>query len=261
METHLDNDYAARLHDLRKRLLENLASLELTQLKPGFPHEQIIPKATYAPWRDDDVFNRLLKLVHGATLVDKYRLYELYSLAASPSASGGDFLEVGVWKGGSAAILGARAEMLAGVHLWLADTFTGVPAACCPHDTLYRGGEHADTTVVDVRRLLGECGVSNYEILVGRFPEDTGGVVTGKVFRFVHIDVDSYESAASVFRWVYPRVCRGGLIVFDDYGFWGCEGVTAFVNELRNEGITVIQNLNGHAIIPKFVDTTQLLLK
>ena len=41
-------------------------------------------------------------------------------------------------------------------------------------------------------------------------------------------------------------------MVFDDYGFSGCEGVTKFVNELRvNSQLFFIHNLNGHAIFVK----------
>ena len=44
----------------------------------------------------------------------------------------------------------------------------------------------------------------------------------------------------------------GGMIVFDDYGFSGCEGVTKLVDEERNKNDRiVIHNLNGHGIIIK----------
>ena len=41
--------------------------------------------------------------------------------------------------------------------------------------------------------------------------------------------------------------------MFDDYGFSGCEGVTKYVNELResNRDLFFIHNLNGHAILIK----------
>jgi O-methyltransferase len=251
MEIPLDPKYAQQLHAFRKQLLQDLASVQLTELKEGYPHEQVLPKATYAPWRSDRAFMELYKKVASHTLVDIYRLYELYVLAASVPAEEGDFLEVGVWKGGSAAILGTRSEHLPDCKLWLADTFSGVPKATSANDTIYQGGEHADTSVNEVKDVLLKCGVTNYEILRGIFPKETSGAVEGRKFRFVHIDVDSYESAAQVFRWVWPRVAVGAVVVFDDYGFWGCEGVAAFVNELRDQGVFVVHNLNGHAVVPK----------
>ena len=48
------------------------------------------------------------------------------------------------------------------------------------------------------------------------------------------------------------RLVTGGLIVLDDYGFKGCEGVTRFVNEQRlKPDRLVLHNLNGHAVAIK----------
>lgn len=43
---------------------------------------------------------------------------------------------------------------------------------------------------------------------------------------------------------------QAGAIVFDDYGFSGCEGVTRFVNEMRNDPrFLFFHNLNGRAVL------------
>lgn len=255
MITKLDYAYAASLHSFRKRLLEDLASIELSTLKENFPHEQIVPKATYAPWRIDSAFMQLYEKVRDKTLIDIYRLYELYELAGSLGGVAGDFLEVGVWRGGSAALIGNRASSFPEAKMWLADTFTGVPKPVSSNDTIYQGGEHADTSIEDVQEILRNCGVLEYEILRGFFPEETAHLLSDKIFRLAHIDVDSYDSAMNVFNWVWPRVSPGGLVIFDDYGFWGCEGVAMFVNELKKNGLPVIHNLNGHAILWKLNST------
>jgi O-methyltransferase len=48
-------------------------------------------------------------------------------------------------------------------------------------------------------------------------------------------------------------MCDSGIVVFDDYGFFGCEGVTAFVDrELRGQPRQIVlHNLNGHAVVVK----------
>jgi len=253
MNMPFDPSYARRLHSFRKRLLEELASIELTQLKDGYHHEQILPKATYAPWRSDRTFMDIYNKISKNTLIDIYRLYELYVLAGSLQAKEGDFLEVGVWKGGSAVVLGSQSERVANCKLWLADTFSGVPTSTSSYDTLYRGGEHSDTSVDEVKNILSDCGIERFEILKGRFPQEVSSALENQKFRFVHIDVDTYESAAQVFKWVWPRMAIGGVVIFDDYGFWGCEGVAAIVNELREQGYFVVHNLNGHAILPKMM--------
>jgi O-methyltransferase len=55
------------------------------------------------------------------------------------------------------------------------------------------------------------------QLLVGVFPEETGCLVEDRKFRFCHLDVDVYQSAADVVEWIWPRLVTGGLIVFDDY--------------------------------------------
>ncbi len=44
----------------------------------------------------------------------------------------------------------------------------------------------------------------------------------------------------------------GAVVVFDDYGFATCPGVTTFVNEQRDRSDGFFfHNLNGHAILVK----------
>ena len=118
-------------------------------------------------------------------------------------------------------------------------------------DTRYRGGEHADTSKPLVESLLRSLGLSNCVLLEGVFPEDTARVISGPI-ALLYSDVDVYSSTKDVVEWTLPRLTTGGVMVFDDYGFSGCEGVTKFVNELRaNFKLFFIHNLNGHAIFVK----------
>jgi O-methyltransferase len=44
----------------------------------------------------------------------------------------------------------------------------------------------------------------------------------------------------------------GGLVVYDDYGFPRCDGITRHVDEQRTlADRVVIHNLNGHAVVLK----------
>jgi O-methyltransferase len=84
-------------------------------------------------------------------------------------------------------------------------------------------------------------------------PDDSGGVLDESTFSLCHIDVDVYDSAKGVFDWVWPKLSVGGSVVFDDYGFFWCDGVTKLGNELSSiAGGSFIHNLNGHAIITKY---------
>jgi O-methyltransferase len=210
------------------------------------PHSVIIPFATYSPWLDDTDFLRVFATVAEHSLVDIYRCYELWMLAAQ--ARDGDILEVGVWRGGTGAILAARASA---ATVFLCDTFTGVVHAS-EHDAVYRGGEHADTSVELVLQLLQQLKLTNAVVLKGIFPEETGVALDERRFALCHVDVDAYESARRIIDWVWPRLNVGGVLVFDDYGFLTCNGITNLVNERFGQpGALLIHNLNGHALVVK----------
>jgi O-methyltransferase len=210
---------------------------------PSIIHSRVVPTATYSPWLSDEAFRSVYERVKDSTMVEVYRCYELWTLAKQ--APQGAVLEVGVWRGGTGAILAAATQKT----VYLADTFRGVVKAGA-HDTRYRGGEHADTSKADVEALLGSLGLSAI-LLEGIFPEETAQHVDVPI-SFLHADVDTYDSTKDVVDWTLRRLVPGGVIVFDDYGFSGCEGVTRFVNELRSDPtLLFVHNLNGHAILVK----------
>lgn len=227
---------------------------------PGYA--RVEPRATYAPWTEDTTFLEVNEVIREHTLVDRYRCFELWQLVDQAMKVGGDLLEVGVWRGGTGALIAARAQQL---HLqaidqgrdvpqrkvFLADTFSGVVKAG-PLDEYYRGGEHGNTTVDQVRSLLDSLSLREVEILPGMFPEDTGARIETNTFCLCHIDVDVYQGAKDVTEWVLPKLATGGVIVYDDYGFYGCEGVTTYVHEIwERDDLAIVHNLNGHAIAIK----------
>jgi O-methyltransferase len=237
----IDKLYAELPH-IRGALLETP-----TRLK----HSVIIPFATYSPWLDDEAFMTVCKTVEDYSLIDTYRLYELWQLVRQVANVRGDILEVGVWRGGSGALIAAA---MPDKWVYLCDTFTGVVNADV-RDSSYQGGEHADTSPALVQSLLDRLGCDNAQVVEGVFPNDTAHLIRCRKLAFAHIDVDVYESARLTMEWVWPRLSVGGMVVFDDYGFQRCDGITALVNERRSiPGSLTIYNLNGHAIVLKLKD-------
>jgi O-methyltransferase len=220
----------------------------------GGGHEKVTPYATYAPWRTDLAFIEVYNQIKNNTLVDIYRCYELWQLVDETYGLEGAIIEIGVWRGGTGALIAKRAELL-GItqRVYLCDTFTGVVKAG-ESDSFYKGGEHSDTSKSAADALINKLGLSNAEILAGIFPEDTSEMVVDETFRFCHIDVDVFQSAKDIVGWIWDKLAVGGIIVFDDYGFKSCGGITKFVNQERKKNDrTVIHNLNGHGIIIKTV--------
>jgi O-methyltransferase len=48
----------------------------------------------------------------------------------------------------------------------------------------------------------------------------------------------------------WPRLCPGGVVVFDDYGFDTTPGIAEFVDEVKIRADRLfLYNLDGHAVL------------
>lgn len=242
------SDFYSELRLFRKQIIKSLIDIKLTQNDPFFFHETIVPSATYSPWRTDPDFIEVYKKSVGNTLLDCYRLYSLWSLVKQTNHLKGSVLEVGVYRGGSALVIGRASNNIGTVTL--ADTFAGVVKAGS-NDTFYKGGEHSDSSVEHLKNLLSTARIANFKVLKGIFPDDFENTELGAAYRFCHIDVDAYRSAQDVFTFVWPRLAVKGVVVFDDYGFLGCEGITRMVDEIDCHDCIKIYNLTGQCILVK----------
>lgn len=179
------------------------------------------------------------------TLLDEIRLYMLWALGRQ--VYNGDALEVGVWRGGSGAMIAKATN----ATTFLCDTFAGVVKAS-DADPYYQGGEHADATKGDVEALLRSVDLTNVDILEGVFPDDTGHLIADRRFGFVHIDIDVYEGTRDVLQWVWSRLLPGGVVVIDDYGFPAHPGIAKAVDEMRAGSDRIfVYNISGQGMLVK----------
>ena len=117
----------------------------------------------------------------------------------------GCLVEVGVYKGGSAAMLHCLAvEQHRALYLY--DTFAGIPykAVVDEHEI----GEFSDTSVEEVREHCPHA-----IITVGIFPDSA--VEMGPI-AFVHLDCDQYRAYQESIEYLAPRMTPGGIMWFDD---------------------------------------------
>jgi O-methyltransferase len=222
-----------------------------------YSHELIVPMtSTYSPWHDDMAFRAVYDAIDGHTFVDQYKCYELWEQLGQLGSVPGDVLEVGVWRGGTGVLMARRCQALGfDAEVFLADTFAGVVKAGTD-DPWYKGGEHADTSPEIVRGLATRVDVT-VELLVGVFPDESAADVADRSFRLVHIDVDVYQSARDVLEWAWPRLSVGGVVIWDDFGAFECEGVAQLGRELFDLGLPharLVHNVNGHLLLVKIAE-------
>ena len=153
--------------------------------------------------------------------------YNLWALVRAIGDRPGALAEVGVYRGGSAKFICA-AKHAAPLHLF--DTFSGMPPVNPATDGAFREGEFNRTSVEHVRAYLAEF--ANVHLHPGIFPASAADLsATDLRFKFVHLDVDLYESTRSALAWFYPRMERGGIIVTHDYNDLTVPGVKRAFDE------------------------------
>lgn len=123
----------------------------------------------------------------------------------------GCFVEIGVYKGGSAFYL-QQVATKQGRKLHLFDTFTGIPYQEEIDDTPV--GCFSDTSLNEVKTYLPKA-----IFHVGVFPETLTDDVED--IAFVHFDGDQYRCTKAIKTHIWPRMVSGGIIVFDDSCFHG----------------------------------------
>jgi O-methyltransferase len=224
------------IRQAKKRLLR--AGFQLQRLPSGPPI--VIPF-----WDEDAAFDTLNRQLAGYTLVDKTRCYMLYQCAKQAAGIPGDVAEVGVYRGGTARLI-CQTIGPTGKAIHLFDTFQGMPAVRADTD-IHREGDFNDTSIERVRAYLSDC--DNIHLHQGVFPQ-TAAPVEQHSFALVHIDVDIYQSVADCCAFFYPRMARGGIMMFDDYGFISCPGVKQAVDMF----------LEGKPEVPLYLPTGQCMV-
>jgi len=146
----------------------------------------------------------------------------------------GDFVECGVWRGGSSMAIALTLSRL-GVsdrRLWLYDTFGTMPPAG-EHDRDYAGRAIAEgaldpinnsahtrgLTVSDVQTAMSWTGYPAGQVTyVEGLVEDTIPRTSPERIALLRLDTDWYESTRHELAELYPRLERGGVLIVDDYG-------------------------------------------
>jgi O-methyltransferase len=180
-----------------------------------------LKQTLYTPWAGEETFESYAKLARPYTLVTSDRLYVLFCLTQQAMCLEGDFIECGVYKGGTARMIDA---ILAGSQkLSLYDTFTGMPEVH-PDKDLHKVGDFADTSVEAIRELIPTA-----ILHPGLIPDSFEDLP--KQISFAHIDVDIYQSVKDCCEWIYDRLTPSGFMIFDDYGSITTPGCREAVDE------------------------------
>ncbi|AFZ21391.1 TylF/MycF/NovP-related O-methyltransferase [Allocoleopsis franciscana] len=135
----------------------------------------------------------------------------------------GDFVECGVYRGGSAGVLGYEAKRSKfSRRLWLYDSFAGMPETVEKDDDSSRSltGSYVGSEQ-QTRRIMHRLKVpeEQYTIVVGLF-EDTFPAAERVEIALLHIDCDFYNPVKLSLEKFYEFVQPGGYVLLNDYGYF-----------------------------------------
>jgi O-methyltransferase len=142
----------------------------------------------------------------------------------------GDFVECGVWRGGSSMAIALKLQQLgvADRQLWLYDTFGRMPPpgehdGGIPPEPLYQLNNFTNTpglTLADVRRAMESTGYPPERVTyVEGLVEETLPRTVPAQLALLRLDTDWYESTHHELVHL-SRLAPGGVLLVDDYGFF-----------------------------------------
>lgn len=131
----------------------------------------------------------------------------------------GDFVECGVYKAFSVAVLVDYLEFLnVDKTYFLYDTFDGVPESLKARTTAGANAYRLPELYEFVRERFQH--LSNVRLVKGPLPGSLQQESPERI-ALLHLDLNSAQAEVGVLERLFDRVPPGGMIVFDDYGWQG----------------------------------------
>jgi O-methyltransferase len=217
-----------------------------------------------AAFRSDPSFAEAMKAVASSTGENQYdapdkiswRIHTLVWAGLSALKVSGQFVECGVFRGDMSWVLTEMVDLVAaGKTLYLYDTFSGFDQRYSSEADFPEAPQIFD--VIDSEYKAPGI----YEFVVNRFAKKPyvkviRGVVPDVLLQdapnqiaMMHIDLNSPGAERGALEVLFDRVSRGGIIVFDDYGWILHRKQKEVVDEfMNNRGYYVLELPTGQGL-------------
>jgi hypothetical protein len=187
----------------------------------------------------DERFMAIYAQCKSFTMTSKERMYALYKAVeyVVKAKMPGDFVECGVWKGGSAMVM-AHTLLALDIRdrkIYLYDTFSGMSEPenvdvnirdrsakeLMEEDRGKTSNVWACSPEEEVRKNIFSTGYKkeNMVFIRGKV-EDTIPAFIPEKIALLRLDTDWYASTKHELIHLYPRLAPAGVLLIDDYGHW-----------------------------------------
>ena len=183
-------------------------------------------------------FKEIYEKCKNYTMTSKERMYVLYKAVEYivKAKIPGDFVECGVWKGGSTMVIAYTLLKIKDTKrkIYLYDTYEGMPGLTKEDKTFYNNKVAkgiSNRNRKDKKWLFSSLEEVKKNMFSTRYPSKNIIFVKGKVedtipktmpskITLLRLDTDWYESTKHELIHLYPKLLKGGVLIIDDYGHW-----------------------------------------
>lgn len=198
---------------------------------------------------NDPFFLELVKKCRPFTMTSIERMFSLYKSIEYIIRNNirGDFVECGLWRGGSAMIMAfvLQKHKVINKKIYLYDTFSGMSQPSI-YDQDIQGSNAAELwgqlgtknetipwcycSLDDVKKNLMSTGypADNIFLIKGKVEDSIPGQMPDEI-SLLRLDTDWYESTKHELIYLYPLLTKNGVLIIDDYGHW--QGAKKAVDE------------------------------
>lgn len=243
----------------------NLANslMSVVQKTLGILGFRLVRSLNSIPLEMGNEFSKIYQKSYKYTMTSVERMYGLYLAVKylDRKKIEGDFVECGVWRGGSSMVMALTSILdnrLPNRKIYLYDTFKGMVKPG-PEDKKLEGKSNlldkwnknkqrshnlwTYSPINEVKKNMISTGYPDKSTFYvkGRVEDTIPKVVPSKI-ALLRLDTDWYESTAHELKYLYPKLVNGGVLIVDDYGqFAGAKKAIDEYFETKSRNILLVR--------------------